>query len=300
MVSPGRILWLLRRDLARGPVASYHFWRTLPKVPAQLRTWSELPASDIPIHTLSGAEQFPLLLWMLASLSHFTGMRWRVVVHDDGSLTEEHRQLLADSLPESRLVSKAEADRAMEPLLRSHSACRAYRDSHPLAKKCFDVPTFLESDRFLLLDSDVLFFAEPTELLRWCGESNDGTCWFNEDPQEPSPVSPAKAESVFGSPLWPRVNSGLCFLQRDAISDFDFFEQCLEPKELEGADPWRLEQMLLALGASRAGKGGLLPSNYEVSLGRSRNPKSVARHYVGAVRDRFYGEGLAELVRVVG
>ena len=58
---------------------------------------------------------------------------------------------------------------------------------------------------------------------------------------------------------------------------------------------WRVEQTLFALCASRGGKGGLLPKNYEVSLRRRASPDAIARHYVGAVRDRFYGEGLKRL-----
>jgi nucleoside diphosphate kinase len=36
----------------------------------------------------------------------------------------------------------------------------------------------------------------------------------------------------------------------------------------------------------------LLPKRYEVSLGKRAAEDAVSRHYVGAVRDRFYGEGL--------
>jgi hypothetical protein len=56
-----------------------------------------------------------------------------------------------------------------------------------------------------------------------------------------------------------------------------------------------VEQTLFALCASRFGKGGLLPKHYEVSLKRRAHPDAIARHYVGAVRDRFFGEGLKRL-----
>ena len=56
---------------------------------------------------------------------------------------------------------------------------------------------------------------------------------------------------------------------------------------------------MFAVCASRFGKGGVLPGEYEVSLGLHAGEKAVARHYVGAVRDRFYAEGLARLRRVL-
>jgi len=294
MPSLGNLVWLLRRDLKRGPSASYHFWRTLPNPPQQLDLWPSLPKAAVPIHVLTGREQLPLTFWMLASLSAVSGLRWQVVIHDDGTLTPEDCEKIRTTIPSARTITAAESDSVMNKALADYPNCANYRATHPLARKCFDIPHFAEEERFFLIDSDVLFFSRPEEMLQW-GEKSDKSCWFNQDPQEPSPVSPSSAPSVFGSPLWPRVNSGLCFLTRQATSDLDFYESCLGVRELRHAALWRIEQMLLGLGASKVGIGGILPASYEVSLGRDRSPDAIARHYVGKVRDRFYAEGLAQL-----
>jgi hypothetical protein len=62
---------------------------------------------------------------------------------------------------------------------------------------------------------------------------------------------------------------------------------------------WRVEQTLLALSASKVGRGGLLPSEYEVSPNKSRLPTGISRHYIGCVRDRFYSEGVFTLRKIV-
>ena len=49
--------------------------------------------------------------------------------------------------------------------------------------------------------------------------------------------------------------------------------------------------------AAVAGRGGLLPPDYEVSLEKKARPDAVARHYVGAVRQLFYGDGIARVKR---
>jgi hypothetical protein len=77
--------------------------------------------------------------------------------------------------------------------------------------------------------------------------------------------------------------------------DLDFCERALGETSITKGHVWRIEQTLLALCASRYGKGGLLPKTYEVSLGKHSAENVIARHYVGAVRDRFYGEGLKRL-----
>ena len=123
-------------------------------------------------------------------------------------------------------------------------------------------------------------------------------CWFNEDVAESALISEAEARSELGVELWPRVNSGLCLMHRPAL-DLAFCEQALARTAILRGRVWRIEQTLFALCASRGGQGGLLPPKYEVSLGRGAAEGAVARHYVGAVRDRFYGEGLPRLAGVL-
>jgi hypothetical protein len=155
------------------------------------------------------------------------------------------------------------------------------------------MPHFTTCERFLVIDSDVLFFAPPREIREWA----DGTkkeCWFNEDAIEGSLISAAEARGELGVKLWSRVNTGLCLLWKPAI-DLDFCDRALAETSILRGHLWRVEQTLLALCASRHGQGGLLPKRYEVSLGRHAAADAISRHYVGAVRDRFYGEGLKRL-----
>jgi hypothetical protein len=56
---------------------------------------------------------------------------------------------------------------------------------------------------------------------------------------------------------------------------------------------WRIEQTLYALCASRFGVE-LLPDDYRVFLDGTLEDRPF-RHYVGAVRDRMYTEGVRRL-----
>jgi hypothetical protein len=250
---------------------------------------------SIPIHLLTGAEDWRLAAWMLASFFHFTGDAWPIVVHDDGTLTDEARDTLPAMFPRVRFISRGESDIAMAKALVSFPHCADYRSSHPLALKVFDIPHFAESERFMVFDSDLLFFKKPAEILAWVRAEND-ECWFNEDAAESALITEKEAREELGVALWPRVNSGLCLMHKPAI-DLAFCEQALSRTTILRGKVWRIEQTLLALCASRHGKGGLLPKTYEVSLGKSASPNVIARHYVGAVRDQFYGEGLPYLAR---
>jgi len=293
MISPGRLWWLIQRDFRRGWLASYHHYFTLPKI-SRLRFEQQLPPGpEVPVHLLTGNSDWQLGAWMLASWFRATGKEWRIVIHEDGSLSEEARAALQSIFPKAQFVEKAVADAVMAQALSRFPLCRRYRSEHPLARKIFDVPHFASSRKFLLFDSDLLFFGHPKEILRWT-ESESEECWFNQDVAESSFVSKEEAKTRLGIDLWPKVNSGLCLLSKSAI-DWEFCEKCLrETSVLEGRI-WRVEQTLFALCASRHNQGGLLPSTYEVSLNDFSQKEIIARHYVGPIRDRFYADGLPRL-----
>ncbi len=294
-MTPGRLLYLLRRDFKRGFSATWHDRVTSRRILNWRNPCAGEPVQEIPVHVLTGRDDWLLACWMLASWFHTTQCNWRVVIHDDGHLPPEAREAFVKVAPGVRGVSAGDADRTVLDALDGHPACRKYRLAHPLARKIFDVPALTRGERFIILDSDVLFFRKPDAILNWCGQSSK-ECWFNQDVKESLPISREEALEKLGIDVWPRVNSGLCLLDRSAI-DLDLCERALRETSLLQGHVWLVEQSLFAICASAHGLGGLLPPEYEVSLDWKGRPDAVARHYVGAVRQRFYGEGIARVRR---
>ena len=295
MISPGRLWWLFRRDLKRGWDASYHDYRTLPRIEEWAWPFWGEPQQSIPIHILTGAKDWRLSAWMLASWFQFSEHAWPIIIHDDGTLPDEARAKLLALFKNARFISRKEADAKVGRMLQAYPFCDDYRRAHPLALKIFDVPFFTPGERFMIFDSDLLFFNHPREILDWASVESD-ECWFNEDVREGSLISAREAQEELGVKIWPRVNSGLCLLNKTAI-DYDLCDRALALTSIPRGHPWRIEQTLFMLCAAQHGKGGLLPRRYEVSLAKRASEDAVCRHYVGAVRDRFYAEGLKRLRR---
>ena len=294
MITPGRIWWQLSRDMKRGWDASFHDYNTLRKIDDwEWPYWGEKSA-QVPVHILTGGKDWRLSAWMLASLFHFTEVAWPVVIHDDGTLTEDARVGLSGLFEGARIVPRAEADAEMAKVLRAYPFCADYQATHPLALKIFDMAHYATDERFMVIDSDVLFFARPGEIMDWATGPNTRASWFNEDVQESALLTAAEAREELDIKLWSRVNSGLCLIHKPAI-DYDLCDRALALTSILSGQIWRIEQTLFALCASHAGRGGLLPPTYEVSLKRRASTGIIARHYVGKVRDRFYGEGLKRL-----
>ncbi len=294
-MTPGRLFYLIKRRALLG----FHHWYAerfiLPSI-SKWRVKSDWPQATLPIHLLASRHDWKMALWMLVSFHEATSRRWPVVLHEDGSLGESEISIFRRLFPEIRVIARQEADAAMLPGLQNYPRCAEYRRQMPHGLKAFDIPFFCQSDRFLMIDPDVIFFQEPKEILEWVDHPVDGSCWFNQDFQEPSPISQTLALQDLGIQLWSRVNSGLSLLKKQTVSDMSAMERYLAHPALQ--DPkiqWRVEQTLLALSASRAAKGGLLPRTYEVSPAKHRQRDAIARHYVGCVRDRFLSEGVFSL-----
>jgi hypothetical protein len=293
MISPGRLWWLLKRDMKRGWSASYHDYKIRHLI--QKWTWpflNDAPMS-VPVHILTGEKDWQLCTWMLASFFHYTEHTWNIVIHDDGTLTEEIRRDLAAMFKTARIIPRAQADATLDAVLKPLPFAYEYRGMHPLALKIFDMAYYCEAPRFIMLDSDVLFFNHPREIMDWAG-SGANECWFNEDNEEASLLSEKDALEDLSVKLWPRVNSGIALITKEAI-DFEFCDRVLGETSILKGQLWRVEQTLFAVCASRHGKGGLLPKTYEVSLNKHAAEDCIARHYVGPVRARFFGEGMKRL-----
>ena len=251
--------------------------------------------APISVHMLVSSRTWHAGVLAAVSFEFFTGRRWQFIIHDDGSVDERARGQIERLLPGVRFVARAEAERRAAEFLSAHPKCLANRSRHNLFLKFFDAVAFAPHERFIVLDSDVLFFDRPQEILDWA-DSGRGECWFNEDTKETYCISRDQIEAALGIPLWSRVNSGLCLMHKPAVS-LDLSERLLASFEGNAWHPQFFEQTLFALNASAFNQGGMLPRKYDINWGYLRCKGSVCRHYVGAFKhDLLYIEGAPTLL----
>src|SRR5262249_12227312 len=149
-----------------------------------------------------------------------------------------------------------------------------------LAPKVLDFLAFLESDRLAVFDSDLLFFATPTEYLRCVEDPHFRLNTFNADCGDGAyTVTADVAQRYAGVELQPLVNSGLGLVQRESIR-FEWLEEFLALPGILDGKSWRIEQTLFALCSSRFGVE-LLPNEYTLYLQPGIDGRPF-RHYVGS------------------
>lgn len=262
-------------------------YRILNSIP--IKNTSDLTCE---IHVLTCANDWLNLVWTLKSFYYYSQRHYALCIHDDGTLTEEQQQTLQHHFPDARIISRKEADEKVLALLEPYPRCLEFRKKNHLSPKVFDFAAFLQSDRMLLLDSDVLFFAEPTVLLQRIEDSNYRCNTVNGDIANAYTVNPTVVKEKCKFQMVERFNSGLGLIHKESLS-LDWLEEFLALPDIIGHF-WLIEQTLYALCSSRFGVE-LLPPAYDVRLKGNING-SPCRHYVGKIRHLMYGEGIKHLV----
>jgi len=144
---------------------------------------------DFEIHLLLGKKHVGMSLWAIKSFLHWTCKSYSVVLHDDGSLTDENIKTLNQHLVNSTVIRRADADVLMAEKLVAFPNAYKYRfsrlgsnTSHGKASvfslKLLDFSLLSNARRILVLDSDVLFFNRPDAIINWINDPSEVDCLY--------------------------------------------------------------------------------------------------------------------------
>jgi len=246
------------------------------------------------IHAFTSQQDWLNLIWGLKSFYTFSGRHYRLCIHEDGSLDNVAFNHLATQFPDARVISRTEADQLVFEKLKDYPRTLAFRKTNLLAPKITDFIAYLQSDRMLVFDSDILFFGEPTVLLQRIESDDYRLNTFNSDFDSAYTIDPAKTEGLVKFRILPCFNSGLGLANRNSIR-YDWLEEFLALPGITEGHFWRIEQTLYALCSSRYGTEPL-PDEYKLYLQKGIGGRPF-RHYVGAIRHLMYQEGICNLYK---
>jgi len=260
-------------------------WRILKTPPIY-----GLTDSTCEIHVLTCHRDWLDLIWSLKSLFTVCEYRFRVCIHEDGSVPADGIAALQHHFPDARVIRRSESDKTVGLKLRNYPRCQALRDANVLSLKVFDFAAYLDSDRLFLLDSDVLFFARPTILLQRITDPHYAYNSLNRDWGMGYSVEPAAVQSMVEFHFQSHINSGLGLMHKQSY-EFKWFEEWLMMLPGILSHPHRIEQTLVGLACSRFGHQ-FLPEDYDVQLQRTQSTQ-IVKHYTGPIRHLIYREGIA-------
>lgn len=254
-----------------------------------------LPAHPWPVslHMVVGHGMLPIGLLALRSFEFYTRYRWAPRIHDDGTLTAEDASLLGKFFPDAVIIPRAQADREVPEGLAAYPACREHRMKHHWFLKVFDTRHYAPHDRYILLDSDIVFFRRPDEILGWL-ESGSRAMWVMEDDKEKYSHPRGDIENALRIRMLERANSGLDLVPKEC-ADLALAERFLSSCAATAGQYAFLEQTIFGIWCSAAKEGMLLPCDrYEISWNSFRRRGAVCRHYIGQAKsDALFVEGAA-------
>ena len=243
------------------------------------------------VHFLSGAKYWYQTLFCAWSQQVNSAPRITPVIYDDGTLTQEHAQHISRAIPWTRFVWIFEIEARLDKFLPAERfpELRSRRLSYPHLRKLTDVHCGLNGWT-MVLDSDMLFFREPSFVLDWL--SSPMMACHMVDALPAYGYSEALMEELAGTPVPPLINVGFCGLQSDTI-DWDALEHWCSVMVAREGMSYFLEQALTALLLAGKPRAAASANDYVVlpSLMEGQSPTAVLHHYVAHSKRSYFQHG---------
>lgn len=288
------IAGLARSRREGGPLEQ---WRDRRSRESMRRAAARLPAlppaaPDAPeIRFLTGRRFWYQTAFCAWSLGRVAGEPLRVTLFDDGTFDAELAAEARRLLPGVRLVPRGEAEAALDRHLPASRfpTLRSQRLSYIHLRKLTDLHAGARGWN-LVLDSDMLFFRRPVELLAWLRAP--ATPVHMVDVYDSYGYPGETLRRLAGVPLPARVNVGVCGLRSDALDWPRIEGWCADLLAAHGTS-YYLEQALVALLVAGQTPVRLPETDYRVypSPSECREPTAVLHHYVDLSKRGYFRQG---------
>ena len=207
-----------------------------------------------------------------------------LMIHDDGSLTDDDVAILHEKLAPARVIRRAEADEQMEDQLRPFPMTAAFRRRYFSGLKLCDTFYFSSGDIYGYCDSDLLFF-RPFQGLFALPDAGTNALMMDNGRDNFYSV---RSWQFMGSPLRlpMRCNSGLVCIRRSHY-DPKFIEWFLGEKRYAGNTHYGVqEQTAWAALAMMVGCRKWDPRQFAVAQpDLTITDRTIGVHCVGMFRE---------------
>lgn len=265
------------------------FWNS--RLVYNLKLLDYKPVDGVEIHILCQKKDSDMLAWSLISFINVSGICPKIVVHEDGSFDQKTVNKLESKFPELEVLSLKKADElingitGLSPKLLEH---RKY--GHKLIYKLVDIFLLSQSEKVMVLDSDVLFFNYPREILEFIeGKSGYDSLISDQDGIYDLKLSDdySKKYNLLNNHVeW--MNSGIILYDKKKIG----LDKLLEYFENTLRKPGEYLVEMAGWGSLIAQtKFKFLTKEKYIAKGKSE-PDTIAKHFTSPRRHELYIYGI--------
>lgn len=268
--------------------------KKMMKVSATLSSIKSYP-DGFPIYFLTGKDYLFQTLFCAYSLTKVTKEKFQFVLVDDGSFDQDLIKNIKKQMPNVRLVLKDEIENNLNNIIpqSKYPYLHHKRRVYPHIKKLTDIHTLDNTTFKLVLDSDMLFWNQPTELISWL--KNPIGCIYMLDSEESYGYDKQFMKSLCGYEIPNFMNVGAIGIDSGIINwnDIELWSKTLEAKE---GTSYFLEQALSAMLIAKEDKTILQKEEYIVNPQTNENLKHVKLHHYVDLSKKYYFEQAWEQV----
>ena len=252
-------------------------------------------SDGLPVYFLTGKKYLYQTLFCIRSLVKACDAKFRFILVDDGSFDNAIINQIEKQLPGATIVTSQEIEKNLQKHLPQnlYPALHAKRKVYPHIKKLTDVHTIEHDEWKAVLDSDMLFWNKPTELLNWLNKPDKPL--HMKDCVESYGYTPQLMEQLCNDTIPQLLNVGTIGLKSSAINwaQLDNWVEVLEQKE--GAS-YYLEQALTAMLIGSNKTIALNAEKYIVNPASLEQPNDVLHHYVDLSKKIYFTSAWKKLV----
>lgn len=254
----------------------------------------ELPAvishaNGLPVYFLTGKNYLYQTLYCIQSLIKSSAAQFKFILVDDGSFNPELLKRVEKQLPGAQVITQNKISENLQNTLPEthYPYLHKKREVYPHIKKLTDVHTIPGDDWKLVLDSDMLFWHEPADLINWL--NNPQSPLHMIDCTEAYGYSQQLMAQLAGAPVKPLLNVGAIGLKSKAI-DWDKLENWVKTLEEQEGTSYYLEQALSAMLIGNADATVLKSGDYIVnpSPDQIKNQTGILHHYVDLSKEGYF------------
>lgn len=240
------------------------------------------------IHFLTGRKYLYQTLFCIQSLVKVSSANFKFILVDDGSFDNELLQIINRLLPGAEIIMQAAINKNLNDTLPQHEFATLHnkREVYPHIKKLTDIHTIPGNNWKLVMDSDMLFWADPVAIIKWL--ENPDKALYMQDCQNSYGYSKPLMEQLSGSKIPDLINVGAIGLNSAQInwSKLSGWIKTLEQKE---GTSYYLEQALTAMLIGET-PAEVLPANEYIvnpDLSKIEDHTGTLHHYVDLSKEGY-------------
>ncbi len=241
------------------------------------------------IYFLTGSDYLYQTLFCAFSLMKVSKTQFQFVLIDDGSFDEKLKSQASKQMPGVRIITKEEIDRNLlsKLPLSDFPYLHHKRKVYPHIKKLTDIHTLTDETYKLVLDSDMLFWSNPKEVISWLKKPNGSLHMI--DCIESYGYSKETMKSLTGSDIPNSVNVGIIGMDSSRVIWTELERWCMELETKEGSS-YFLEQALTTMLLATSNRKALNERSYIVNPPNEvvLNGTGILHHYVDLSKASYF------------